>query len=77
MKALIQPRTPQRSGPGLTRRIRPVEGCANLAGGFLRWSLAQAFTLVEIMIAMAIFSGVLVAIYASWTAVLRASKTGI
>ncbi len=36
-----------------------------------------AFTLVEIMIAIAIFSLVLAAIYSSWTAILRASKTGL
>ena len=36
-----------------------------------------AFTLVEIMIAIGIFSLVLAAIYSSWTAILRASKTGL
>lgn len=36
-----------------------------------------AFTLVEIMIAIGIFSLVLTAIYTSWTAILRASKTGL
>jgi prepilin-type N-terminal cleavage/methylation domain-containing protein len=36
-----------------------------------------AFTLVEMMIAIALFSMVLVAIYSSWTAILRASKTGL
>jgi general secretion pathway protein J len=35
------------------------------------------FTLVEILVAMAIFGLVLAAIYASWTAILRASKTGL
>ncbi len=34
------------------------------------------FTLVEILIAMGIFSLVLAAIYSSWTAILRASKVG-
>ena len=38
---------------------------------------APAFTLVEIMIAIGIFSMVLAAIYSSWTAILRASKTGL
>jgi prepilin-type N-terminal cleavage/methylation domain-containing protein len=35
-----------------------------------------AFTLVEIMIAMAIFSIVVAAVYSTWTLVLRASKVG-
>ena len=38
---------------------------------------SRAFTLVEIMIAIGIFSMVLAAIYSSWTAILRASKTGL
>jgi len=37
----------------------------------------SAFTLVEMMIAIALFSMVLAAIYSSWTAILRASKTGL
>ena len=36
----------------------------------------RAFTLVEMLIAISIFSLVLVAIYSSWTAILRASKSG-
>jgi prepilin-type N-terminal cleavage/methylation domain-containing protein len=36
-----------------------------------------AFTLVEIMVAIGIFSLILAAIYSSWTAILRASKTGL
>ncbi len=39
--------------------------------------LCSAFTLVEIMIAIGILSLVLAAIYSSWTAILRASKTGL
>ncbi len=35
-----------------------------------------AFTLIEIMVAIGIFSMVLAAIYSSWTAILRASKAG-
>ena len=38
---------------------------------------SAAFTLVEIMVAIGIFSMVLAAIYSSWTAILRASKTGL
>src|SRR5262245_34103667 len=36
----------------------------------------SAFTLVEILIALGIFSMVLAAIYSTWTAILRASKVG-
>src|SRR6476661_8658355 len=42
-----------------------------------RASLSQAFTLVEILIAIGIFSMVLAAIYSTWTAILRASKVGL
>lgn len=35
------------------------------------------FTLIEILMAMAIFSLVLTAIYATWTAILRGSKVGL
>jgi type II secretion system protein J len=38
---------------------------------------ASGFTLLEIIIAIAIFSMVMVAIYATWAAVLRGSKAGI
>jgi len=37
----------------------------------------RAFTLVEILMAMAIFAMVLTAIYATWTAVLRGSRVGL
>ncbi|MGD0259892.1 MAG: prepilin-type N-terminal cleavage/methylation domain-containing protein [Verrucomicrobiota bacterium] len=40
-------------------------------------TLRSGFTLVEIMVAIGIFSMVLAAIYSSWTAILRASKTGL
>jgi len=43
-----------------------VQGFAGRAG----------FTLVEILVALGIFSLVLAAIYSSWTAILRASKVG-
>lgn len=36
----------------------------------------RAFTLLEILIAMAIFATVMVAIYSSWTAILRGSRVG-
>src|SRR5215831_19268856 len=37
----------------------------------------RAFTLIEILIAMAIFGLVLLAIYSSWAAILRGSKAGL
>lgn len=37
----------------------------------------RGFTLLELMIAIAIFAGVILAIYSSWTAVLRSSKVGL
>ena len=37
----------------------------------------RAFTLVEILISIGILGLVLVAIYSSWTAILRASKVGL
>lgn len=37
----------------------------------------SAFTLLELMIAIAIFGGVMLAIYSSWTAILRSSKVGL
>jgi prepilin-type N-terminal cleavage/methylation domain-containing protein len=40
-------------------------------------TLGSAFTLVEMMISIALFSMILAAIYSSWTAILRASKTGL
>jgi prepilin-type N-terminal cleavage/methylation domain-containing protein len=50
--------------------------CRSPGSSWLRLCHA-AFTLVEIMIAIGIFSLVLTAIYSSWTAILRASKTGL
>lgn len=42
-----------------------------------RSSSRAAFTLVEILISIAILSMVVAAIYSSWTAILRASKVGL
>ncbi|HKS36997.1 MAG TPA: prepilin-type N-terminal cleavage/methylation domain-containing protein [Verrucomicrobiae bacterium] len=36
----------------------------------------NAFTLIEIMIALVIFSTVIIAIYSTWTAILRSTKVG-
>jgi prepilin-type N-terminal cleavage/methylation domain-containing protein len=37
----------------------------------------RAFTLIEIMLALAIFAGVLAAIYSCWTAILRGTKVAL
>jgi type II secretion system protein J len=39
-----------------------------------RSSARAAFTLIEVMLAVAIFAGVLTAIYSTWTAILRSSR---
>jgi prepilin-type N-terminal cleavage/methylation domain-containing protein len=44
---------------------------------FMKKSRCRAFTLVEIMIAIAIFSIVVAAIYSTWILILRASKIGL
>ena len=43
-----------------------------IAGG----KSTSAFTLIEIMIALVIFSTVIIAIYSTWTAILRSTKVG-
>ncbi|MGD0252035.1 MAG: prepilin-type N-terminal cleavage/methylation domain-containing protein [Verrucomicrobiota bacterium] len=43
---------------------------------FTRPSRRGAFTLIEIMVAMAIFSIVIAAIYSTWTLIIRASQVG-
>ena len=56
--------------------------CASLRGvrhskfGIRNSKFTSAFTLVEIMIAVTIFTLVLAAIYSSWTLILRATKVG-
>ena len=40
-------------------------------------SRARAFTLVEILLAMGIFSMVIIAIYASWSAIMRGTRVGL
>src|SRR5215469_11500392 len=42
-----------------------------------RRSITSGFTLVEILVALGIFSLVLAAIYSSWTAILRGTKVGL
>src|SRR6266568_5411649 len=41
-----------------------------------RTARQRAFTLVEIMLAVAIFAAVMIAIYSSWSAILRGSRIG-
>src|SRR2546426_1257745 len=41
-----------------------------------RTARQSAFTLVEIMIALAVFAAVMIAIYSSWSAILRGSRIG-
>jgi len=43
----------------------------------LRSNAREGFTLVEILVSLAILSLVVAAIYSSWTAILRASKVGL
>lgn len=43
----------------------------------MKLSLKRAFTLLELMIATAIFSVVMIAIYSSWSAIVRGSKMGL
>jgi len=43
----------------------------------LKAKARRAFTLVEIMIALAIFAGVMMAIYSSWSSILRGSRIGL
>lgn len=39
--------------------------------------LARAFTMIEVMVAVALFSMIVAAIYSSWSAILRGSKAGL
>jgi len=41
-----------------------------------RIKTGRAFTVLEILVAMAIFATVMIAIYSSWSAILRGSRTG-
>lgn len=43
----------------------------------LKAKARRGFTLVEIMIALAIFAGVMIAIYSSWSSILRGRKIGL
>ncbi len=57
------------------RRLQAITP-SRLALGAWRFAPRRAFTLLEMLIAISIFSLVLVAIYSSWTAILRSSKSG-
>ena len=65
--------TPRPSAPGSVSRLtfRIPRRSARATRRLIR-----AFTLIEIMIALGIFSLVLASIYSTWTAILRASKVG-
>src|SRR5688500_13021456 len=41
------------------------------------WRRGAAFTLIEIMLAISIFALVMIAIYSSWSAIMRGSRTGM
>ncbi|HWX22731.1 MAG TPA: type II secretion system protein GspJ [Candidatus Binatia bacterium] len=56
--------------------FRPSFGLRVSAFGFRTPHPCSAFTLVEILVALGIFSLVLASIYSTWTAILRASKVG-
>jgi prepilin-type N-terminal cleavage/methylation domain-containing protein len=56
---------------------RPPAGAQKNASRAIRNSKsARAFTLIEIMVALAIFSIVVAAIYSTWVLIVRASQTG-
>jgi type II secretion system protein J len=67
-KAALRPGTAARS-PASSFGLRPP--------GFGLRASTLAFTLVEILIAIGIFSMVLAAIYSTWTAILRSTKVGL
>jgi prepilin-type N-terminal cleavage/methylation domain-containing protein len=43
----------------------------------VKFKLGQAFTLIEIMIAMTIFTVIIVAVYSSWAAIVKGSRVGL
>ncbi|PYJ99676.1 MAG: hypothetical protein DME23_09015 [Verrucomicrobia bacterium] len=62
------------------QRSRVGHAVVNLrqaAMSFLKARTQRAFTLVEIMIALAIFVVVMIAIYSSWSSILRGSRIGL
>lgn len=61
--------------PGYSAAAGPTGRCRSAAAIF-RSPARRAFTIIELLLAMAIFSMVILAIYSTWTAILRASKVG-
>ncbi len=55
----------------------PVFTCRNTPTEDGSWVICHAFTLIEILIAITLFSMIVAAIYSSWSAILRASKVGL
>ena len=51
-------------------KLKATGECRGMSG------IGPAFTLIEVLIAIGILALVMTAIYASWVAVLRASKVG-
>ena len=43
----------------------------------VQWARSGAFTMVEVLLAFAIFSMVIIAIYSSWSAIMRGTRTGL
>lgn len=67
--------TGQAPGAGGTRR--GLRCRASRCPACVAHRLPQAFTLLELMIAIAIFAGVMAAIYASWSGIIRGSKAAL
>src|SRR5205823_12141066 len=58
-------------------RVPPMKSSTTEKRAALGHGSQQGFTLLEVMVAITIFAMVLVAIYASWSAILRGSKAGL
>src|SRR2546423_303169 len=54
----------------------PVVNLQQAAMRLLKATAQRAFTLVEIMVALAIFGAIMIAIYSSWSSILRGARIG-
>ena len=61
---------------GVLERARVRANLSRQAYGF-QFSKVAAFTLLEILVALALLSVVMIAIYSSWNAVVKASRVGL